>query len=327
MAKKELNKFKVGGVEIVLGDRYVLDGKLDATAPEALQKIESSKFPFSGSGVYDCVHFDESRRMFDTGFYKESFCLSQYRTDERETLVKIYQDKIKKPFEASRGNIDLSPNENNEFWTKWRYEAYANKEFDTTDPTQLLELFQIIMQGIACDKNEKNPFYRQNAQFTISNPSAVKNKEKEKAKIKVKAWKSFVTLLDGDREKLDLILEYIGKENTAKVDKEDLEVIYHQLFNSKSGLDLAESFLEASEEYDTEEGKTKMEYFYAINKLFKLRKIVKNSRGFSTTDAEHLGITLQDIAKFCLNVNSKQYKIIESLIDENPSVRREVGSK
>lgn len=329
MAKRQENKkFKVGNIEIVIGDRYVLDGKLDPNAPEALQKIESTKFPFSGSGVYDCINFDENRRMFDTGFYKESLCLSQYKEEEKEELVRTYINRIKKPFEESRGGIDLSPNENNEFWSSWRYEAYANKEFDTKDPVQLMELFQIIMQGVACEKNEKNHFYRKNAQFVVSNPSAVKNKEKEKSKTRAKALKSFSILLDGDRDKLDLILEYIGKENTSKVQKDDLESIYFELFtDKKAGFSLAEDFLNACDEYETEEGKLKMEFFYAINKLFKLRKIIKNNRGYITTDGELLGNTLQDVAKFCLITSSKQYKIIDALIDENPSVRREIKTK
>jgi len=37
--KKEEKKFKVGNIEIIIGDKYVLDNKFDASAPEALQKI------------------------------------------------------------------------------------------------------------------------------------------------------------------------------------------------------------------------------------------------------------------------------------------------
>lgn len=324
MALKKLNKFKVGNVEIVVGDKYVLDNKFDSSAPEALQKIETTKLPFTGSGVYDCIYFDENKGLYDTGFYENSHCLSQYTAEEKGELVKIYVNQVKKPLEAFR-NADLNPNESNDFWKTYRYEAYANKEFDTSDPLQLMELFQVIIQGVACDKNEINPFYRQNAQFTISSPSAVKNKEKEKSKKRLKAIQVLTTLADADRDKLDLVLEFIGRDNTAKIDDEDLKLIYFEVFNdSKTGLALAEKFTEACKDYETDIGKEQMEFFYAINKLFKLRKIVKGRRGYETLENTFLGNTLQDISKFCLNRDTPQYKAIEQLIDENPQVRREV---
>lgn len=57
---------------------------------------------------------------------------------------------------------------------------------DTMNPLELMELFQLIVQGTACDKNEKDPFYRNNAQFVVSNPSTVKNKIKKSLKLNLK---------------------------------------------------------------------------------------------------------------------------------------------
>ena len=76
--------------------------------------------------------------------------------------------------------------------------------------------------------------------------------------------------------------------------------------------------------YEGGDGKTQMEFFYAVNKLFKLRKITKGKRGYETLDGVWLGNTLQDISQFCLDSNKAQYKAIESLIEENPKVRREI---
>ena len=323
--RKEVKKFKVGNIEIVIGDKYVLDNRFDATAPEALRKIETTKLPFTGAGVKDAVYFDDMKQLYDTGFYETSNCLQRYSEEERPELVKIYNKQIKEPFEKIM-NVDLSPAGNNDFWESYRYEAYANKQFDTNNPLELMELFQIVIQGIACDKNEKDPFYRNNAQFTISNPSTVKNKNKEKSKNKLKAITTLSTLADANRDKLNLILEFIGRgDNISKISKEDLNLIYFELFNDgKAGLDIAESFLDACDMYESPDGKTKMEFFYAINKLFKLRKISKGNRGYETLDGVWLGNNLQDIAQFCLNTQTTQYKAIESLIEENPSVRREI---
>lgn len=321
--KKE-TKFKVGGVEINLGQKYVLDHKFDGGAPDGLKKIEATKFPFTGSGVQDCVAFDESRNMYDTGFYEHSLCLSHYTAEEKKALVPIYEKQIKKPFEQLR-NEDLSASSNNEFWKRYRYEAYVNKEFDTNNPNDLFDLFLIITQGVACDKNEKNPFYRKPAQFIISNPHITKNKNKERSKTRLKAINFLSTLAQGDKDKLDLILNYVGREATHKVSAEDLQLIYFEVINDpKSGLDFAERFIEAIEEYETPVGKDKMEYFHAIGELVKLRKIKKEKGRFNTDQGVFLGNTLQDIAKFCLNQSSTQAKVIQELIEQNPSVRREI---
>ena len=323
--KKEEKKFKVGNIEIIIGDKYVLDNKFDAGAPEALQKIETTKLPFTGSGVQDAVYFDEMKGLYDTGFYENSNCLQRYSDEDRASLVKIYEKVIKAPFEKLK-NVDLEPSEKNEFWQNYRYEAYANKQFDTTNPLELMELFQVIIQGTACDKNEKDPFYRNNAQFVVSNPSTVKNKNKEKSKVKLKAITTLNNFADGDRDKLNLVLEFIGRgDNLDKVSSEDLKLIYFELFNDgKAGLEVAEKFLDACDMYEGGDGKTQMEFFYAVNKLFKLRKITKGKRGYETLDGVWLGNTLQDISQFCLDSNKAQYKAIESLIEENPKVRREI---
>lgn len=321
--KEKLNKFRVGNIEIVIGDKYVLDNKFDASAPEALQKIETTKFPFEGSGITDCVNFDNVKGIYDTGFYNTSYCLNKYK-EEKEELVNIYVKQIKEPYEKMT-NKSLAQDSNNDFWQNYRYEAYANKEFDTNDPMQLMDLFQVIIQGVACDKNEKDPFYRQGAQFIISNPNLVKNKNKERSRTRLKAIQMLTTLADADKDKLDLVLEFNGRDNTGKVAAEDVKLIYFEVFNNpKTGLALAEKFIETCENYETEKGKETMEFFYAINKLYKFRKIIKDKRGYVTLDGVYLATTLQDIAKFCLNRDSAQYKAIEALIEENPNVRREV---
>ena len=318
--KKETSEFKVGGVTIKIGEKYILDHVTDPNS-----QVGTRKFPFTGSGVMDCVNFDLQKNVYDTGFYDGSFCLQAYTQAERTALIPIYVSQIKDPFEKFR-NEDLNHAEKNEFWQKYRYEAYVNKEFDTNKEDDLFELFQIIIQGLACDKNEKNPFYRANAQFTVSNPQITKNKNKERSKIKFNAIQKLAILADGDKDKLDLILNFVGREATNKVDKEDLKVIYFEVINDpKTGVDFAESFITACDDYETDTGKVKMEYFHAINELFKLRKIKKDRRGFVT---EHggvfLGNSLQDIATFCLKKDSAQAKAIEELIEQSPQVRREV---
>lgn len=320
--KKAVPEFKVGGVTITVGNKYILDHMSDPNS-----KVQTKKFPFSGCGITDCVNFDKQKNIFDTGFYESSFCLKEYTEAQKEELVPIYVKQIKEPYEKFV-NENLDHSSKNQFWEKYKYEAYVNKEFDTNKPDEMFELFQVIIQGLACDKNEKNPFYRQNAQFTISNPQVTKNKKKENAKTRIKAIEKLTLLADGDKPKLDLILSYVRGESTSKVDKDDVKVIYFEVINDpKSGLDFAERFNEACEDYETEQGKDKMEYFHAINELVRIRKIKKDRRGYMTESGAYLGNTLQDIAKFCMKKDSAQSKAIEELIEENPKVRRTIEEK
>lgn len=317
--KKDVPEFKVGGITIKIGEKYVLDHIVDPSS-----QVKTKKFPFNGSGVQDCVNFDLNKNVFDTGFYESSYCLQAYTQAEREELVSIYVNQIKKPFEEFR-HEDLDHSAKNLFWELYRYEAYVNKSFDTSKPDELFELFQIIIQGLAIDKNERNPFYRRDAQFIVTNTQTTKNKNKEKSKKRLSAIQKLTVLAEGDKEKLDLILNYVRGEATNKVAKDDLQLIYFEVINDpKSGLDFAEKFIEACEDYETPTGKEKMEYFYAVKELEKLRKIKKDRRGYVTENGVFLGNTPQDIAKFCLVTDSSQSKAIEELIEQNPSVRREL---
>ena len=85
--------------------------------------------------------------------------------------------------------------------------------------------------------------------------------------------------------------------------------------------------METYSKIESEYGKLELEYFYAINKLFKLRKIRKGKRGYVTETDDFLGNSLKDIAKFCLNQTSNASKLIEELIEKNPQVRRQIKSK
>jgi len=318
MAKVE---FQVANSMIELGAKYTLDYRPDPSAPEGMKAM--TKFPFEGNDTVEKVYFNEARRQYDTGFYEESPCLSIVSSERREELVKLYVKHIKLPYEK-QFNVKLTPDEINTFWEDYYIKGWINKQFDTSNINDLLELFYILNMGVACEKDEKNPVLRKDAQFVISSPTKVKNKSKELINTRKNSYLKFNTILSGDRDKLDLILQWIGKENPSKVSAEDLDAIYYQVINDKNdGITFCEQFLTALEEYDTDKGKEKMEWFYGIKRLFGLKKIKKTARGFVTSDQEiFLGNTLQDVSAFCINENSQQHNVITELLEENPETKR-----
>ena len=318
MAKVE---FQVANSMIELGAKYTLDYRPDPSAPEGMKAM--TKFPFEGNDTVEKVYFNEARRQYDTGFYEESPCLSIIASERREELVKLYIKHIKLPYEK-QFNVKLTPDEINTFWEDYYIKGWINKQFDTTNINDLLELFYILNMGLACEKDEKNPVLRKDAQFVISSPTKVKNKSKELINTRKNSYLKFNTILSGDRDKLDLILQWIGKENPSKVSAEDLDAIYYQVINDKNeGIAFCEQFLTALDEYDSDRGREKMEWFYGIKRLFGLKKIKKTARGFVTSDQEiFLGNTLQDVSAFCTNENSQQHNVITELLEENPETKR-----
>ena len=318
MAKVE---FQVANSMIELGAKYTLDYRPDPSAPEGMKAM--TKFPFEGNDTIEKIYFNDIRRQYDTGFYIDSPCLAVIPALKREDTVKLYIKHIKQPYEK-QFNANLSPEEANTFWEDYYITGYINKQFDTTNINDLLELFYILNMGLACEKDEKNPSLRKDAQFIISSPSKVKNKSKELINLRKKSYLKFNAILSGDRDKLDLVLQWIGKENYSSVSSEDLDSIIYQIINDKNdGIKFCEQFLTALDEYETPVGKEKMEWFFGLRRLLGIRKIKQKQGRYITADQEiFLGNTLQDVAAFCTNDNSQQHNIVKELLEENPETKR-----
>lgn len=313
-------KIKIGNTIIEKGRKYILDHKFDGDAPSGLKSIEATRLPFAKNVIVDCIAFDDRAKVYDTGFYAQSPCLASYKLAEREELTATYIKEIKAPFE-NFANVSLEKNADNQFLKDFRYDLYVNREFDTNEPQDMFELFCALLQGYVCNKDEKDPRYRALAQFNISNPQDVKNKSKEKTKKRRQAFEKFSIMADSNRDKLDLVLEYIGRDNPAKVEADDLKDSYYEAFHDvKNGTELVDRFVEATAKYDLPRGEEEMEYYSLAKRLYKAGKIKKTKKGFETlTGEQFLGITFQDIAKFCMNTDSIQSKIILELRDELPN--------
>ncbi len=315
-------KLRIANSEIELGNKYVLDHRLDASAPSYLQKIGATKYPFEDNHDIERVVFNEDLNMYDTGFDQSSPCLRIIKDEtERVELVKQYQKYIQKPYEKLY-NTSLSPNEDNPFWLKYEMRAFVNKQYDTNKPQDLMELFHLLNLGVACEKDEKSTILKANARFNIVSNENLKNKTKDKVKVKLETTSLFMTLLKGDRDKLNLILQWVDREDPSLVSNDDLALTYYPVINGDGGTQFSEKFKQAYDDYDTPKGQEKMEWFYAISKLYQKRKIQNTKRGYMYGET-FLGNTLQNVAEFCLNEKSSQHEIIKQLIEENPTVRRE----
>lgn len=309
---KTLEKITIGGCDIYLGKKYTLDHKFDGDAPDGMKEIGATKFPFDNNVTVGTVYYDESRRQFDTGFYVHSHCNSRIDTDLVASRVDIYNTYIKEPYEVAI-NEDVFDT-NVDFWKNYKITMTVNKTFDTSNPIELFDLYNAIQQGYICDVNETNPFYRKNAQFTISNLTQTKDKVKAKVKKQKSSLKQFLDLIEKDRTKLDRILLYINEPDPTNVDEDTLEMMYFSKFTSDKG-DFIDRFTEAIDKYNTTKGKLEMDYFIVANRLYKAGYIKKHAGSFLTKDEDvSLGNSLQDVAKFCI-ADVKKKEVIDNLYE------------
>jgi len=308
----------VGNTEIEIGKTYSLGNRFDSSAPDGMQAVKITKFPFDENDSVFSVYFDEEVGLYDTGLHQYSKALTMDTRLSQEQIkerINSYQKHIVEPYQNIYGK-DLSPN--NLFWKDYRFTVFTNKEYNTNDVLQLFELFNVIMQGVACNEDEKAHLYKEQASFNITSIQETKNKKKESTKDRRNCVTMFNELVDSNRDKLDITLAFMNRTSTEKVNSDDLKDIYYEVINDpKTGADFIKRFTEACEKYESDSGKLEMEYFKMVQVLLTKSKIKKVAGKYMTAnETDFLGTTLQDIAKFCLDPQSKQNKIITDLYEE-----------
>lgn len=317
-AKKDETKLLyIGNTVIEIGKKYSLSNRFDSAAPDGMKTIKATKFPFDMNDTKECVFFDETRNNYDTGLYEQSRILTtDIKLDQAKVKERVasYKKHIVIPFESSQLK-ELSPSSS--FWGEYRIDVYVNREFDTSIVTELFDLFNIIMQGIACNEDERDQLYKSNAAYNITSIQEVKDKKKESTKDKRTCVDTFNEMVDSNREKLDIILGFINKGASDSIENDDLKDVYYDIINDpKTGTDFIKRFTEACDKYENETGKLEMEYFSIAQKLLMKNKIKRVGGKYMTiNETDFLGTSLQDIAKFCLDPKSKQHKIITELYE------------
>lgn len=276
---------------IKIGETYEVSPKLDRTAPDGMQEKETTKFLNTGNKESRAIPFDEARRAWDTGFYPESNCFKGTMTTLED--IKLYNTHIREPYEKAF-SVDCSQT-NNTFWDKYRYDLKSFSSLNTEDPKARFDLFHALAQARMCEVGEKDDIL-QKANYTIRNIEAVKSTEDLRLEDKYTATSSFITLIAGDREKLNSILEWIQMSDVSSMDERVLKSTFLRSFdNPKTGYDFARRFLEGLKMYDNDNGKKQMEFFRITQKLVVKNKIDKKL-GALYLDGVLLGNTVKEVS-------------------------------
>ena len=301
------SSIKIANTEIVIGKKYSVDHKMDKTAPDGMIELGATKYPLVGVAASEKVYFDDTRNVFDTGFYTQSICNDYLLESENpDEIVRIYNTLIREPYEKQM-NVSLAET-NFAFWDNFSYKVQVNKTYNTNDIVDLFELFLALKQGVICNKGERNSRF-QKAQYNISNPEAIKNKEDIKFDNKMKAINTFNLLLESDIEKAYTILEYLQATDPRATHIDVLRRQYLRTLEAdKTGTDSVDRFLEAVEKYNQPKGQLEMQYFAMVQKLYLKKKIILVKGIFQTEDFYPLAGSLKDIARKCAIDGDKEFK-------------------
>lgn len=306
-------KLKIANTEFEIGDILEITPKLDLDAPSGFQQHGTSKLLMSGIAEPFSIMFDEDLQMWDTGFDEIHPINDDLPKTEKKAIVKSYVDHIKTPYEK-RFNKNLDSTDDSEFWDTYIIDVYKGRKFDTSNIKDLLDLYLILRNGMACEEREKN-YHLKKANYNIANVKQVQSIQEKKEDTIFSAMGTLKVMLDSFDPKKDdsiyTILEWINIPNVRGADKETVKkVILKQFANEKTGYDTCRRFLNA---YEMTEDKTKkeiMENFSVLNKLSQKRLIEFKKRQYYI-NGQLLGNNLKEAAE-----NIKNDKELYSLVEE-----------
>lgn len=295
-------RIQVANTEIVIGDTYEVIPKKDMDAPSGFQQFNTTKLLIEGIGEIRGIVFNEDIRRWDTGFEVGSPCNSSMKPTGKDALVRVYKEKIAKPYEDYfRVDTDAI---NDEFWLTYSYKLFTGRQFDTTNPTDLFDLFHALKQGKLCEVGEKDASLQRSANYCIRSREKVVTLQEERANDKAEAIFTFMTLLDALSDKEDTlytILEWMPLSNIRGAEKDVLKRTMLKLFeDQKLGYENARRFLDAYEMTKSPTGMKEMELFSMLQKL-SIKQKLEYKRQQYYLDGVLLGNTIKGSAKQAMN--------------------------
>ena len=178
---------------------YTVVGRVDNSAPEALQKLGKSKIPFPGNCDYANCPYDNFANIYDTGFYAESRCYRHMTPDAAAKAAETAWKNIGDPY-ARLKNADISQY-NTEFWDNLTIKIHDDGlTFDTGDPVQLFNMYIALMSGAICPEDLDGDPKFMGAFYMIIDSSKSISQGSEYELNLIEATTDFMTLFKGSEE-------------------------------------------------------------------------------------------------------------------------------
>jgi hypothetical protein len=305
-------KFEVNGIVIQSDTLYEIIPKPDYDAPDGYQEYGTTKLLHPQVSNKICCVFNSRSKVWDTGFYENSPCYRNLSPDIVKQNVQVLKDRVVEPLERllGKGRLDHTTN-NNDFWDNWSADLRKGLVLNSSIPDELLTLYIIARHNFVAPKdNSSNPQYRK-AQYCIVNKAEVTNLKQERKFNLSRATSQGFDLMKNNREKLDIILSYLGITSTSISDDMTLNtVITNYLEDKKQGTQNVKSFLSALDQSSTDNGYMELYLYTIVKKLYKKKQITKEGLDYYFKDT-NLGKTFKSAAKLALLNNDLQVDLIE----------------
>lgn len=292
------------GFSIKEDTTYEVIEKKDSSAPDGFKREGTTKM--LSSILADNLNLAVFKgNSWDTGLTTESRALaSALDTSDKkniEGVVKKLHEYIKDPVEALVGKDTLSHLPDNKYWDEKSATVYRGKSFSTSNPIELLELFELVLhKKLAPVDKQHHPIYKDPylAQFCIEDKEEVVDKEQQRLKDKDDAVYEFGKLIREDKEKLSVILEWLNIGTGAgKADDSALHSIFNRFIeNENNTFQNLKLFLKAIDKSKDEDGWEEMYIHSKLKELEGKNKIKLKRREMYINDTTFIGRSMKEAA-------------------------------
>lgn len=252
---------------------YEVVEKFDSSAPDAFKKLETTKV--LSNEVHNGVPvatFNDYLSQWDIGLNLESPLLKTVIADEtvRKQILERVHTHIKEPFEKIKGSKSLNVSEdNNKFWDNYSIEIHTGKVFNTADPIQLFELYNLLLRRVLTPKDaQSNPNFKE-SQYCIVDKDSSMNKESEKASRRTKAFGLYWSMKTNNKTGLLTILNYLGINVTESTSDSSLDLSFSKFIeHAKESTANTKEFISVTEEYSTKKGKDIINIYIQLKEMY-----------------------------------------------------------
>lgn len=295
-----MSSIKINDFEIKLNTIYQVMPKYDGSAPDGWRKERTTKALAPWGKNIEAIPFHEGKKVWDTGLYKDSPIFTHKKEEEVNEIVAFVQEHIVEKLEKSfyeKGTLDHKDKKES-YWDNYGIELYNGRIFNTDDPKQLLDLYLSVLHGKICPKGkaESSPYFPF-AQFTVENKERSKTVRQENELITTKAIGLFYSLLNSNKEKLRLVMNYVGVKVPEKASDGIFTTSFTSYIEHKDDSRLnKERFIEAVEMSNDPDKYQELYFYKVIQDLFR-KKVITKEREYVVFEGTKLGTSYKEAAK------------------------------
>ena len=278
---------------------YLVTDKVDHGAPTGFQTAGVTKLPSDGvATTFHCPYkrISATDGVWDSGLYPLSPCYEGMDEKIVDARVKGLMKNIVEPYRKAVGKTDALDEHNHEFFDKHNWSVEEGKVFKTKNPIDRVALYFALLNREVVPKEKKGDTSFSDAGYMIVDVNEKVKKRDADASMQFEAIGIFEELYKTDKQKLNKILYYLGKNMAADTKVE----AYRGMFRDYLGASATnvEVFNKLVSESNSEAGLARLDiYYYLKNRDTRNPKVTKHSSGVLFYEDTEIGADLKTAAE------------------------------